>query len=424
MLLHELGHAAVIRAFGHRPFVILHALGGTTAYSAQTTSPEAPSTEAGVITPVLAPARKGPHPAAKLFISLSGPVAGFVFAALSLAIARALGVVLTGDTGASVALRYVIVVNVALGVINLIPMLPLDGGHALAAALEALFPRVGTKIARVSSLAIGVILLAVSVGYGLIAPGMLLVIALIGNYRDYRFERDIAPTMRLAGRVREGFNALSQSNYALADEMATLLLQDAYASGETGEPFEVYLSAGAHLRAWAALGRGQAQAAADAMALVPEGRAVDPSLRAAVLLALGDAPNAAHLLREIYAQSSAPHVSITERLVEAHVLAGLFDQLADVLASRTHDVARDTFARALDGAFASSAFSAAARIADVAFTTTRDPEFAVDSARAWCRHGDFEKGLDAIKRARRAGFLDVEKLAADDDFAGIRSELP
>lgn len=49
-------------------------------------------------------------------------------------------------------LKYVVWVNLYWGLLNLLPVLPLDGGNIAAAAAEALFGRRGTMVALVLSL--------------------------------------------------------------------------------------------------------------------------------------------------------------------------------------------------------------------------------------------------------------------------------
>jgi Zn-dependent protease len=148
VVIHELGHALVGRAFGLSPRVELHGMGGTTFF-------DAPSREEGAPPP--APLGTGKSVA----VSLAGPFAGFLFAAL---------VIVTQMFGLRpqhplvlhvVALLFT--VNIGWGVFNLLPMLPLDGGNVLRALCRAISPTRGDRVARYTSIVIaaGIALYAV-----------------------------------------------------------------------------------------------------------------------------------------------------------------------------------------------------------------------------------------------------------------------
>jgi stage IV sporulation protein FB len=120
VLLHELAHAFVAKAFGRTPFIHLHAFGGLTSWQS----------------------RGRLSPGRRVLVGLAGPGVGIV-----------LGVVALATVG------YAVWVNLGWGLLNLLPMLPLDGGTVMAAAFEAMSRDRGVLIARIISL-----LLAVGLG--------------------------------------------------------------------------------------------------------------------------------------------------------------------------------------------------------------------------------------------------------------------
>ena len=135
------------RAFGLVPEIDLHGMGGTTSWTAGR------------------PLGPGPH----ILISLAGPFAGL-----------ALGAVVWAASGsvATTALSKAIVsqliwVNVAWGAVNLIPMLPLDGGNVMARTLDALTGGRGRKPAHVVSALIAVAI----IGYVLATGGLTALLA-------------------------------------------------------------------------------------------------------------------------------------------------------------------------------------------------------------------------------------------------------
>jgi stage IV sporulation protein FB len=113
VLIHELGHALAFRRFGHGARISLHGLGGTTS-----------STGGRSLT----------H-RQDLWLSLAGPAAGFLLGGLVLALQRLTPV---GQAGGLVgyAVASLLWANFGWGIINLLPILPLDGGHALAAVIR------------------------------------------------------------------------------------------------------------------------------------------------------------------------------------------------------------------------------------------------------------------------------------------------
>ena len=134
ILIHELGHAVVMRRFGETPRIVLYAMGGLAisdgpSYGRQ---PE-PRT-----------ARN------QILISLAGPGAGFLFAAILIGAVYALGgriesaIALTPDLSGLIddsqsnekaigflksAVRFLLFINIYWGIMNLMPVYPLDGGQ-------------------------------------------------------------------------------------------------------------------------------------------------------------------------------------------------------------------------------------------------------------------------------------------------------
>ncbi len=114
VVVHEMGHALAILQRGGRPDITLHAMGGTTSWGAS-----------------LSLSR--PQQA---FISFAGPLAGFVVAGLVFAFAFFSPVVVAGlPRLVQLTLNNLLWVNLLLGLLNLAPVLPFDGGHILEAAL-------------------------------------------------------------------------------------------------------------------------------------------------------------------------------------------------------------------------------------------------------------------------------------------------
>jgi Zn-dependent protease len=135
VLLHELGHATAILAFGGAPEITLHGMGGTTSWG-----------------PTRTPLSSGQ----RIVVSLAGPFAGFIVGAIVWAVDRA-GVLPPSDIVAFVV-RSLLFVNIGWGIFNLLPMLPLDGGNVLLHALNAMTGGRGARPAYITSIVIACVL--------------------------------------------------------------------------------------------------------------------------------------------------------------------------------------------------------------------------------------------------------------------------
>ncbi len=103
ILIHELGHAFAFRLFGSPAVVVLHGMGGV-AIGHQMASP-----------------------VKSIVVSLAGPFAQFVLAGVVFASAFA-GWPATNEYTA-ITYRFLLWINVVWAIINLLPILPLDGGN-------------------------------------------------------------------------------------------------------------------------------------------------------------------------------------------------------------------------------------------------------------------------------------------------------
>jgi stage IV sporulation protein FB len=125
ILVHELGHALTARAFGAKVEIELNGIGGLTSWSA--TEEE------------LGPGRRAT-------VAAAGSAVGVVFGGLIWLIASLTGP-FSGVTGFVVS--NLIWVNVFWGLLNWLPIRPLDGGHLLVSLLQKVTPTRAERIANV-----------------------------------------------------------------------------------------------------------------------------------------------------------------------------------------------------------------------------------------------------------------------------------
>jgi Zn-dependent protease len=135
VMVHELGHALVGRAFGLVPRIDLHGMGATTSW--------AESRDVGN--------------GRSIAISLAGPFAGFALAGALWSL---------GHLGfhpkhllLEFAMKQTFFVNLVWSIFNLAPMLPLDGGNVVRSALNGLTNGRGERGARLVSIVTGVLFL-------------------------------------------------------------------------------------------------------------------------------------------------------------------------------------------------------------------------------------------------------------------------
>ena len=128
VLLHELGHALAARRFGIRTIdITLYMIGGVARLE-----------------------RMPRAPGAELVIALAGPAVNFAIATAIGAFFFASALLLGFSWGLESFLGELLVVNLGLGLFNLIPAFPMDGGRVLRAALSTMVGRAqATRVASI-----------------------------------------------------------------------------------------------------------------------------------------------------------------------------------------------------------------------------------------------------------------------------------
>src|SRR5262249_20187754 len=87
------------------------------------------------------------------------------------------------------ALRFAWMANLFWTVINLLPILPLDGGHLLSIVLEAIFGFKGIRIAVIAGLVIAVLISLLFLAMGAILPAILFLFLTFESFRALRYYR-------------------------------------------------------------------------------------------------------------------------------------------------------------------------------------------------------------------------------------------
>jgi stage IV sporulation protein FB len=164
ILVHEMGHALAIRQFGWWPSILLYTFGGLAMYQ-----------------PTHRDARK------EMMISLAGPLAGFLFAGALIAFLKGTGhqvdiefgppyglavvaplerenlTLNFADSKVCALVNFLLEVNIWWGLMNLLPVYPLDGGQFL----RELFGFLRVRDAMVKSLQVSIVTAAAVALYSL-----------------------------------------------------------------------------------------------------------------------------------------------------------------------------------------------------------------------------------------------------------------
>ena len=166
VLAHELGHALVARRFGASPRIVLHGLGGVTYWRARRDAPAW-------------------H---RVAIAAAGPGIGIAIGLIARVVGEAAGI--RGRPGAAGDVLWMLVwVNLGWGLLNLLPVLPLDGGAIVAAVLEGLLGPAGRTAARVLSIACAVVLAALVALGGAYIGALLFLFFVYVNVQGLRADR-------------------------------------------------------------------------------------------------------------------------------------------------------------------------------------------------------------------------------------------
>ena len=265
VLAHELGHAVAARMIGARPSIALVALGGVTTY---------------------VPPRQLSR-ASSLGIALAGPAVGLVLGGVLLLVGRSVEV--EADSLAEYTLLMAIFTTLGWSVLNLLPIVPLDGGQAMRELLPG-DPETRARRASVVSIVLAVglaFVILTNPSWGTFALIFVAFLVLI-NVMALRSSAPSASRPRASGREA-------------VDEAVVRLLWD-------GRP-------------------------AEARALLeqrPDGGNADLAVHGAVLATTGQRDQGLALLQQEWARR-AGDPSVTALLALTHLLLGEWRDIARLL---------------------------------------------------------------------------------------------
>lgn len=168
ILIHELGHAIFAAIFGYPPSIMLYQFGGVTLYQPT----------------------QGYSTARAILITAAGPAFGLLLAIVAMVAAgMTVGFVPGGTSLWEEALTMIISINIFWTILNLMPVLPLDGGQICREVCMAASPRKGIFVALWIS-----IVAAALLGLGMFFlrqtfAGLMFLIMAVQNYQELQQRR-------------------------------------------------------------------------------------------------------------------------------------------------------------------------------------------------------------------------------------------
>jgi Zn-dependent protease len=213
LLVHELGHALVARRYGLNPSILLHGLGGLTSH------------------------RSAPNRRADVLLVAAGPAAGLSlgFVSLGLIIAASLAAPdLLEGTRVGEVLYLFATVNLFWNVLNLAPMIPLDGGKLFEHLVRRLMPKKPVLAMKIVH-GVGTALAGLAVAWGL-SSGMFFLALMAGfagytNFQALRTAMAATPSRAVQAATRsvlaDAVAALSRGEHREAARLAHLARTEA-----------------------------------------------------------------------------------------------------------------------------------------------------------------------------------------------------
>lgn len=163
ILVHELGHAAAMRAYGYYPSITLYGMGGLTSFG-----------------PARPYGSRSPGFAGRILISAAGPGAGFAVAAILLGAFRLAGYPVVWpqyhrlygfvfgvvDIGGPPVLLHLVnqflLISIFWGLLNLLPIFPLDGGQIAREIAVKVYPSDGLRLSLMLSLVVAALIAVIA----------------------------------------------------------------------------------------------------------------------------------------------------------------------------------------------------------------------------------------------------------------------
>ena len=393
ILVHELGHAVALKAFGQPSSIVLHGFGGVTISQRRLTR------------------------ARSIIVSLAGPITALALLGIPALLVRDsdYGLELEFDYftsgrgfGLWPVLYFAVYVNIWWSIANLLPIRPLDGGNVMTELI-------GIQKARILSVVVGAAAAVWAYFFsdeGLRYAALFAAFLAFINFSEYR-------RTKTGGAAPSAFDVDAPGGGTGSSTPRRRAGRPSAPPSRTAPAPVSELSSGvdpasAESMAWNLLRRGDARSARRVLerSTGPVGPFVGPT----VALAAGDGV-------EALAAAYLAHPSGPSNLVPATVAAE---------AGQAVVLARHLAGKGASGLEAAGGlqthlhyaerFEHAAAVGEVlASVAGANAQVAFDTACAWSRAGDAERSVTWVGRAVDAGFASAKLLDGEPDLAAARA---
>ncbi|MGA1826319.1 MAG: TPR end-of-group domain-containing protein [bacterium] len=377
-----------MRAFGYSPRIELCHMGGLTYWG------DTPS----------------PSPLEKTIVSLAGPVFGLFMGGV-VWYTRSIFLYISGTYG-YILFRNLLWVNVGWGALNLLPMLPLDGGGFMEAIFHALTQRSNNP----SVYRLSIVISAITTGLALYInwKWAAFIAAYCGflSYQHLQHESNQKEDEILRPRLTQLWKDL-QNNHAEhvvkeCEKLIVLAKSDAFRASIV------------ELSAWGYLKMGQVEPANEMIARMPKSYHPSQSLQGRLLFQAGYAREAIPYLQQAF-QNHVTGFTIFE-LSQAFFEIGEYDKATSIfLDNRSCEYPKREYIQYMSyKLFRAHYFHHAMDLSMFSFTLFHCANDAYNVACACSRLNRPEDALVWLKTAIKAGYKDLEHIEADDDLKPIR----
>ena len=390
VLFHELGHALVGRQFGLSPQITLYSMGGLTSWTNVTEI----------------------SPAKNLAISLAGPGAGFLLGGICLIAGPAVLAAVPSELFTA-AYRDMVWVNIGWGVFNLLPILPLDGGHVLVTLEGWITKRRDQIISHAISLlaCFALILLAVTLRSWWIA-----ILAIWFGYSNVTFLLNRVKASRddkLESKLEEAHKAVNAGNLDAALDLSSEIKKNALTDRMRSEASRLLI--------FIFIRQARYKEAEEELIRFNGLFGPEHFLQGMLSYEKGEMLQAVPHLKKAFEHSSDYQVGLM--LSKALMAEKRYAEVLDLCHQSVMSPGLLPLSLNLQkDAFQNDQFEISGKAGALAYEQKPDPAVAYNAACAFARASDSAQALAWIERAIASGFSDKNLLTSDPDLQSVRSQ--
>jgi Zn-dependent protease len=390
VLIHEMGHAFAGRAFGLEPRINLYAMGGVTSWTNN---------------------RKEISPSQSIRISLAGPFSGLLLGGLVFLLQP----LYHGDSLLIyIAISDLLWVNIAWSLFNLLPIVPLDGGHVLESVEEWWRGRRENIFSTVISLAVSI---AVFVwAFAIKSPWIAFLTAwfawsnasVIIKRIQHRFDQPLQEKLAVARKE------LKNENGSALIKLSEEVFAKAKSDNLKREAFELLIH-----------GYIYEQDFVEAQKCLHQYKALfgaNPHLEGFLLYHKGEFEQAVTLLEKAFSKDNSWR---TGKLLLQVLLKT--EQVEQALQLCSHPALEQNAAYGYlcvqEYAFETGQMALAVKTGLQGFAKTKEPAIAYNIGCSFAQQNNLQEAFNWILRAVQNGFNDRTLIANDTDIAEVR-KLP